>query len=211
MSHQNKSGEMRLAFWYYDDIVYSTSVPQDPITTIQWVADNSLNAAAGAGWSPPVKPTSNMLTAILGDVITQPRALFADSDITLKAVEFDSPISYNIGGQGNFNFEAATGNSSLDVLDGSHQFKIQVNVKNDIDVTVAAGATITFNEGLYLNGFTLNKSGDGELVINNRLVLDGGMITGVVINNTAGVPEPSTLVLVSLALLTLGPASRHRR
>ena len=76
-------------------------------------------------------------------------------------------------------------------------------------MTIAAGATVTFNEGLDLNGFTLNKSGDGSLVINNRLVLDGGMITGVVINNAAGVPEPSTLVLVTLPLLALGPGRRR--
>ncbi len=210
MAVENKSADLRSAFWYYDDIVYSTSVPQDPITTIQWVSDKSLNAAAGAGWSPPFEPTSNELTGVFGPRITQPRVLFADSDITLKAVEFDSPISYGVAGQGTFNFEANTGNSSLDVLDGSHEFNIQVNVKNDIDVNVATGATLTFNEGLDLNGHTFTKTGNGDLVINNRLIYANGLITGVVIDNAVGVPEPSTLVLVSLVLLTLGSGQRRK-
>ena len=210
MAVGNLSTPLRVAFWYYDDIVYSTSVPQDPITTIQWVSDKSLNVAAGAGWSPPFEPTSNELTAVFGPRITQPRVLFADSDITLKTVEFDSPVSYRLAGQGTFNFEAAMGNSSLDVLEGSHHFNIQVNVKNDIDVMIAAGATLTFNEGLDLNGYTLSKTGDGDLVINNRLIYANGLITGVVIDNAVGVPEPSTLVLLSLVLLTLVPGPQRK-
>ena len=96
------------------------------------------------------------------------------------------------------------------MLEGSHEFNIQINVKNDIDVNVAAGATLTFNKGLDLNGYTLSKTGDGDLVINNRLIYANGLITGVVIDNAVGVPEPSTLVLLSLVLLTLVPGPQRK-
>ena len=48
--------------------------------------------------------------------------------------------------------------------------------------------------------------GDGDLVINNALTLGGGSITGLVINNVVGVPEPSTVVLLGLAVVAFGPA-----
>jgi len=48
-------------------------------------------------------------------------------------------------------------------------------------------------------------------VIDNRLILDGGTITGVLVNNAAAVRELATLVLERLVLLALGPASGHRR
>ena len=151
------------------------------------------------------------MSAILGDVITQSRSLFTDLSITIKNLTFDSPHTYVLAGQGSLEMEADTGDARLNVLRGSQDVRIQVNLNSNLNLDVAAGSMLTFNNGLDLNGYTLAKTGDGDLVINNRLILDGGMITGVVINNAAGVPEPSTLVLVSLALLTLGPGSRQQR
>ena len=208
MALENPIADMRFTFWFYDDIVYSTSVPQPAITEIKWAPDTSTGLSGG--WSPPLPP-SNTMSAILGNVITQSRVLFTDLPITIKNLTFDSPYTYVLAGQGSLDMESDTGDAHLNVLRGSQDVRIQVNLNSNLNLDVAAGSMLTFNNGLDLNGYTLAKTGDGDLVINNRLILDGGMITGVVINNAAGVPEPSTLVLVSLALLTLGPGSRQQR
>jgi len=59
-----------------------------------------------------------------------------------------------------------------------------------------------------LNGFTLNKLGSGDLLINNFLSLDGGTINGTVINNAVTVPEPATVAMLLLTLVVLAPVRR---
>jgi len=105
--------------------------------------------------------------------------------------------------------EADSGNASIDVLRGSHELRIEVSLGSDLDVTVPGGSTLNIDDLLDLNGFTLNKLGVGELLINNRLILDGGMINdpgGTVIG---AVPEPSTSLLAGLVILAF--ASLRKR
>ena len=54
-----------------------------------------------------------------------------------------------------------------------------------------------------MNGFTLNKLGLGDMLMNNTLILDGGMINdpgGTVM--IGAVPEPSTSLLADMLILT---------
>jgi len=197
--------------WYFDDLVYTTSYTQPAITEVAWVADGSGDATSGGSWNPPIVPTTNELTAVLGDVITSPRTIFADTDLTMKTLRIDNVNDYVVTGHGILNLVAATGNATIEVLQGNPDLQIAVSLGSHLDVTVAAGSTITFNDGLDLNGFTFNKLGDGDLVINNALTLDGGSITGLVINNVVGVPEPSTVILLGLAVVALGPVVLRKR
>ena len=197
---------------YLDNIAYTSNASGGtPVNHIEWAADISGDATVANRWTPQLTPNSNELTILLGDRITQPAVLFADVDIMMKSLQFDNANSYILAGQGSVNLESATNNASITVLAGSHEFQIQVNLNSDLDVTVSQGSTLTFNNGLDLNGFMLNKLGTGNLVINNTLTLDGGSINGIVINNAASVPEPSTLVLLSLALPAFSPAIRCSR
>ena len=148
---------------------------------------------------------------MLGDVITSPRTIFADTDLTMKTLRIDNVNTYVMAGNAMLNLEADTGNATIEVLQGGFDAQLAVSLGSSLNVTVAAGSTITFNNGLDLNGFTLSKVGDGDLVINNALTLGGGSINGLVINNVVGVPEPSTVVLLGLAVVAFGPAVLRKR
>ena len=190
---------------YFDDLTYTVrSMPDPPENQIEWAADVSGDATSAFSWSPATQPNSNQLTVLLGDAISQSRVLFADTDIKMKSLQFDNTNSYVLAGQGSLILEADAGNASVDVVAGSHEFQVLVDLASDLDVTVPPGSTLTFNHGLDLNGFTLNKLGLGDLVINNSLTLDGGTINGTVINNVV-VPEPAAAVLLLLSLLVFVP------
>jgi hypothetical protein len=194
---------------FFDDVEYTTSIVQPPITRVEWANDTSGNAASDGSWSPGNVPNSNETTAVLGGAITTSRTVFADTDIVTKGLEFDNVNSYVLAGQGVLHLEADSGNASIDVLRGSHELRIEVSLGSDLDVTVPGGSTLNIDDLLDLNGFTLNKLGVGELLINNRLILDGGMINdpgGTVIG---AVPEPSTSLLAGLVILAF--ASLRKR
>ncbi len=209
--NQNPEVGSRTSEWYWDDLVYTTNIAQPPITEVAWSSDYSGDGNSGASWNPPVPPTYNGVTVVLGDVITSPRTIFADTDLTMKTLRIDNANAYVMAGNGTLNLEADTGNATIEVLQGGFDAQMAVSLGSHLNVTVAAGSTITFNNGLDLNGFTLNKLGDGDLVINNALTLGGGLITGLVINNVVGVPEPSTVVMLGLAVVAFGPAVLRKR
>ena len=209
--NQNPEVGSRTSEWYWDDLVYTTNIAQPPITEVAWSSDSSGDGNSGASWNPPVPPTYNGVTVVLGDVITSPRTIFADTDLTMKTLRIDNVNTYVMAGNAMLNLEADTGNATIEVLQGGFDAQLAVSLGSSLNVTVAAGSTITFNNGLDLNGFTLSKVGDGDLVINNALTLGGGSINGLVINNVVGVPEPSTVVLLGLAVVAFGPAVLRKR
>jgi hypothetical protein len=208
LADQNLSAGDRDTEFYWDDMIYTTSIAQPPLTQFEWAGNKSGNAASGSNWSPALVPNSNLDTAVFGSVIDQSRLVFTDTDLTMKTIEFDNANAYVLAGQGSINLEADSGNASLVVVQGSHEFQVPLALGSDLDVTVPAGSTLTLNNGLDLNGFMLNKLDTGDLVINNILTLDGGMINGTVINN---VPEPASAVLAALALALLAPGMLRPR
>lgn len=69
-----------------------------------------------------------------------------------------------------------TGNSSIVVVQGNHQFQLPVDLQNETDVDIALNSSLTFNNTLNLGGNILNKIGDGNLAIRNHLVTGGGTV-----------------------------------
>jgi PEP-CTERM motif len=157
---------------YYLDASVAVASP----ATLTWGSDTGGDWNEGAFWSPHAVPNGNNNTAVLGDVITAPRTIFSDQDISLKTLNIDNANSYAVAGTGTLTFAADTGNATINVNQGTHQFQLNVGLANNADVDIAAGATLEFNNRLNLGGKTLTKLGDGALKINNDLNTGGGSI-----------------------------------
>jgi len=129
-----------------------------------------------ANWSPALgPPQTNEHTAILGDSILATETVFTNTAVTVKSIEFNDDNTYVVGGGGSVELEADSGNASVNVTQGSHEFQVRVNLVSDTDVMVSSGANLEFVHRLNLNGRTLTKSGGGTLTISNTLNTGGGM------------------------------------
>jgi len=186
---------------YFDDLTYTVGTT-DIEDTVSWNVDASANLASVENWFPSAVPNAD-LNVILGSKITASRVLFADTELTMKSLQFDNTNTYVLAGQGNINFEADVGDAEISTLQGDHEFRVQISLSGDLSIDVLTGTTLTFNNGLDLNGHTLTKVGGGDLVINNRLRLNGGALIGTIINNVTAVPEPSSALLLGWGLVAM--------
>ena len=144
-----------------------------------WADDVSGDWSNGARWSPTAAPNANTHTAVFGDAITTAQVVYTLADVTAKTIEFDNANTYAIAGTGSVSLEADSGNAAIDVAQGDHQFQAAVNLNSSTDASVAASASLTFNNTLNLGGNTLTKTGDGTLSINNDLTTGGGSVVGL--------------------------------
>ena len=199
--------------------------------------NSSENWSASGPGSPGTSDNFANHTAIFGDNITANSTVFSDIGVSVRGITFDSANSYAIAGHGPVNLvegthvlpQNLTGDSSIAVIQGSHQFQLPVELQNSTDVDVASGSSLTLVNTLSLNGNTLTKTGDGNLVIGSVLntgngtfdclqgTCSGSGTIGGNLNNAGGtispgssssvsaVPEPSTFILavgaLSLALV----------
>jgi hypothetical protein len=135
-------------------------------------------------WFPGASPNANTQTAIFGSAITLPQTVYTNSAVTVKGIQFgdanDGGLtqSYAIAGQGSVTMASDTGTSTINVIDGTHQFQTVLNLGNATTVSVAASSSLALNNALNLNGNTLTKTGTGTLQINNVLNAGGGTVVG---------------------------------
>jgi hypothetical protein len=145
-----------------------------PVTEFRWFRDSSGDWNASTNWMFGI-PNNNQRTAIFGDAILADRTVLTTQPITVKAVQFDNINSYAITGPTSVNLEADTGNAAISVLQGSHEFQLDVNLLSPTDVDIAGGGELIFNNELNLNGKTLTKTGLGAMNVNNALT-GGGVV-----------------------------------
>jgi len=174
-------------------------------TSLEWKRDSSGEWVNPFDWNPNDVPTANNQTAVFGGMVSSPTTVVVRTDVTVKEIQFDNGAnSYAIGGLGSVNLEADSGNATIDVDNGTHQFQAEVKLQSHTDVDVASGAILSFNNALNLNGNTLAKTGGGTLLINNVLTTGGGTVTGL-----AGVIGGSGIVGGDLVILggTISPGN----
>jgi hypothetical protein len=186
-----------------------------------WGVNASGNWADSANWNIDVAGANEFAMfgrPVAGVNFTGSRTIFTDTAVTLDGIQFEGNASYNIAGTGAINLSGRSGaDASLNVLNGRHQFQVQVNLNKNTDADIAAGASIDFNNEFGLNSNTLRKIGDGDLIIGNDesagdgtidvmagVLGGGGTVAGNVLVNggsiaPAGVVDP----LASAAILTI--------
>ena len=231
-----------------DDFMYITSTSGGfklPVNDFAWKGPDSGDWDTANLWTPSGGPpgTGSGFTnhsATFGDVIAAPKTVFRDTAVSVHGMLFNSGHGYAIAGQGSVTFVAGTqmgnvdlllpdlrGDSSIDVVQGHHQFQLPVTLANDTTVDVASGQMLSFHNVLHLMGHTFTKTGEGTVAINNKLHNaagsvnirqgtvagdgtvggnvnnDGGTISPGNVNNDGSlsvVPEPASVVLCLLGL-----------
>ena len=192
-----------------------------------WVPNASGSWHVESNWSMSNPPDDNTETATFGSAIQYPRTVFTENLVTVRSIVFDNSHQYVVAGNFPVSLDAGTASSNVNVLQGTHAFQTAVNLVTDVSSHIASGSSLEFVNRLNLNGNTLTKSGDGNLVISNKLntgaggavivsegvLSGGGSVAGDLLNNggtvspgtnltsASQVPEPSALVLFLLTLV----------
>jgi hypothetical protein len=110
--------------------------------------------------------------------VVAPATIFTNHGVTAKKIIFDSAHKVAVAGTGLVHLAADTGNSRLEGSQGMHALQAGVEIHNTTIADVAQGAVLIFSNRLDLNGNALVKTGGGDLLIQNTLLTEGGMVVG---------------------------------
>ena len=134
--------------------------------------------------------------ANLLQIPTEETTIYHNGGVTMGQLFIDNANKYAIAGLGTFSFETSGDNAVIDVAQGDHEFQAPVALLNNTDLTIAAGASLEFNNDISGNGNSLNISGGGEVRINNETsdltvsmaagaMSGGGSVGGDLVNSGA--------------------------
>ncbi len=186
-----------------------------PGTARPWGGDFSGDWDDATNWSFGV-PAANQFAVF--DAYNAVHTIWTNSAQTVDGVQFEDNNTHNIAGTGSINL----GDGGLNALSGDpndpvtplptagqHEFQVRVNLNSNVDALIEEGSSITFNNRLNLNGRTLNKGGDGDLLVRNTdnsgdgtinvsegVLGGGGKVSGSV-NLSGGSLAPSGSVVQS--------------
>jgi hypothetical protein len=132
-----------------------------------WNFDGSGGWNDAVNWSPAAVPNSTQTSIVFGSVISSPQTVVADTAVTTKGIRFQSPQSYAIAGLGSVTFDSDVGTANLEVVQGSHEFQVAVNLDDNVNASVAAGSKLTFRNRLNLNGHTMTIAAGGRVDVNH--------------------------------------------
>lgn len=158
-------------------------VPPGPRT---YASGGSNNWNSSSNWTPFDVPDSNLDSAILGPSIGDNSTVYTDEVVTVAGITFDHGFTYAVAGAGRIVLEAASGNASLLVAQGSHQFQAAVELNSNTDADIASGSTLALNNRLILNGNQLTATGGGTLVVNGIVDGDPNDILSLAASSLAG-------------------------
>ena len=168
-----------------DGIRFATAAQTIPLAPI-WISSSSGEWTDASNWQSTFPPNSSTATAIFGSAAASPITVVVDSPVTVQSIQFgvenDSGAtqSYAIAGQSTLTLESiVAADASVNVIDGIHQFQVNVELSADATIDIQTGAQLSFNNRLDLSGQTLTKTGLGTLEINNQLVGSGGSVVGL--------------------------------
>jgi len=199
---------------YYDFIQVAALGDVVFVDDFSWQANQSGDWNDSTNWSPSGGPPGTAAsdrfsnhTATFGSAIESAQTVFTNTPVSVQAITFDNDNSYIVAGASSVSLvqgtaEGKTGNSSITVAQGTHEFQLRVNLENHTDVNVATNSTLEFNNRLFLNSKTLTKTGSGNVAFNNNVLTGGGTVncaegdctgTGTIsgdLNNSGGTVSP---------------------
>jgi hypothetical protein len=151
------------------------------------VGENQLATGATASWNRAANWTFQTVPNAPGAVALMRNdaasSIYFNGTFTLGTLDMDNDNGYTIIGLGTMALDnAPEGNAIINVGGGAHEIQIETELLSPTDMTVAAGASITFNNDVITNGNALTKTGTGTVTFNNyvegNVSLAAGAATG---------------------------------
>ena len=161
------------------------------ITEFEWAKSGVGDWNIAGHWDPSRVANSAEHTAVFGSPvsITGPTTAVTHAAVTVNRMEFDNATHpYQIAGSGSVNLaQNPTGSidPTIDVLNGSHEFQVEVNLDANTTVTAGDDTTLTFHNIINLgaNDLTLEPATGG---LENGIVELNTSISGTgTVTNTA--------------------------
>ena len=108
------------------EVRFDSSAPGP--TDFTWNVDAGGDWSIPVNWTPAGSPNGVDNTVTFGSVITTPRTVFTDTEVTVNSILFDHSVAYAITGNGNV---PLAGDSevvpSITVSSGVYQFQVSVD------------------------------------------------------------------------------------
>jgi hypothetical protein len=152
-----------------------------PGTARVWATDVSGDWFDTANWR--IGEVANTATefAVFGSAYLTQHSIWLDQDVALDGMHFDNQFTYNIGGTGTITLQGNNRPASLNSVAGVHELQTKVRLgantemniasydipADDPDVGIVPAALVLRNQ-FNMNGRTMTKVGDGELLIMSR-------------------------------------------
>ena len=147
------SASGKTANTWYDSIMVEVVGGGPRPTDFLWKVDQSGDWNLQENWNSTGGPPSglgaeNRLndTASFGDAIQSNQTVFSNTGVSVHAISFNSTNTYAIAGTGSVSLIKATAAgapdmSSIGVLQGSHQFQVNVHLQNSTDICLTGWPT----------------------------------------------------------------------
>ena len=138
-------------------------------------------------------------TATFGSVTDAGRLIFANTDVTLGTLTFNSPHRYALNGLGTLTLQVSGGEALIEVLQGTHDLNLPLGVASDTELYVAPGATLLISDPVNIAaGKTLGQVGGGSVTYQSTISIGaGGTLT------LSGPAEAAALNLAAAARIDL--------
>lgn len=138
----------------------------------------------GGTWSDKANWLNHSLVAnnehaYFGNAIDEDSTITVDDTQLIKGLTFFSDHEYQLQGAGRLEIGVPSSRqvSLVDARLGSHRISVETELVGNIDAQVLAGAELTFEGGLDLNGKTLAKLGAGAIDLSDGFIMNGGRLT----------------------------------
>lgn len=186
MSGNNLGGQI-------DEIRYGTTwadvVAPDPAaqpSTFTWNQTAAGDWTNSGNWLPSgVIPNGNH-EVVFGNTIINASTVYTDQNVTVRAIKFESAVSYGIAGQGTITLDKGTSaNAAINVVQGSHEIQAALNVTSPLTITASAATVLDVNNSVNIGANTISVSGAGTVNFNSQ-VSGSGTISSSATIGTGG-------------------------
>ena len=155
---------------FVDDVTYTVGFGAGK----QWGINDSGDWGTASNWIGGV-PNGVGAQAFFGSNNTQGHAVFANSNVTVGTLDFNSPNSWLITGLGTLTLQVASGAAQVNVAQGSHKINLPVIVASNTQVNVAAGAQLRVSDRVTVAANkSLTHTGSGTVTYESTVTLQSG-------------------------------------